>query len=86
MCGHMTGQLDLARLVLQVKGLLQCSPSKGCYNSVFFPGDDLAKLNPKYHINYSIIFTEISFSPVSIVQVSYHLVTIRNILHDFVFV
>ena len=32
-------------------------------NTMLFSDHHLAKLNPKCHKNYSIIFTEISFSP-----------------------
>ena len=37
--------------------------SKGPSNTMLFSDHHLAKLNPNCHMNYSIIFTEISFSP-----------------------
>ena len=36
---------------------------KGSSNTKLFSDHHLAKLNPNCHMNYSIIFTEISFSP-----------------------
>ena len=36
---------------------------KGPTNTMLFSDYHLAKLNPNCHMNYSIIFTEISFSP-----------------------
>ena len=35
----------------------------GPTNTMLFSDYHLAKLNPNCHMNYSIIFTEISFSP-----------------------
>ena len=52
--GHMTGQVWREQL--------QTSKRGGKHNILFW-STDLAKLNPKYHMNYSIIFTEISFYP-----------------------
>ena len=51
---HVTGQVDLAGRARQVKGSVQSdSLSWRC---------DLTKVNPKFHMNYSIIFTENIFS------------------------
>ena len=36
---------------------------QGAVYTIHFLSIDLAKLNPNCHMNYSIIFTEISFSP-----------------------
>ena len=55
--GHVTGQGSLRRRGSR-KGL-QRAPT----NTMLFSDYHLAKLNPKCHMNYSIIFTEISFSP-----------------------
>ena len=55
--GHVTGQRSLRRRGSR-KGL-QRAPT----NTMLFSDNHLAKLNPKCHMNYSIIFTEISFSP-----------------------
>ena len=55
--GHVTGQRSLRGRGSR-KGL-QRAPT----NTMLFSDYHLAKLNPKCHMNYSIIFTEISFSP-----------------------
>ena len=55
--GHVTGQSSLRGRGSR-KGL-QRAPT----NTMLFSDYHLAKLNPKCHMNYSIIFTEISFSP-----------------------
>ena len=54
---HVTGQRSLRGRGSR-KGL-QRAPT----NTMLFSDYHLAKLNPKCHMNYSIIFTEISFSP-----------------------
>ena len=51
-CGHMTGR--------SFEGAASKHQS-GWRNTMFFLSHDLAKLNPKCHMNYSIIFKEISF-------------------------
>ena len=53
MRGHMTGIFA---------GEPRKIPGGGIYNSLS-PSIDLAKLNPSCHMNYSIIFTGISFYP-----------------------
>ena len=55
--GHVTGQRSLRGRGSR-KGL-QRAPT----NTMLFSDYHSAKLNPKCHMNYSIIFTEISFSP-----------------------
>ena len=55
--GHVTGQRSLRGRGSR-KGL-QRAPT----NTMLFSDYHLAKLNPKCYMNYSIIFTEISFSP-----------------------
>ena len=55
--GHVTGQRSLRGRGSR-KGL-QRAPT----NTMLFSDYHLAKLNPNCHMNYSIIFTEISFSP-----------------------
>ena len=55
--GHVTGQRSLHGRGSR-KGL-QRAPT----NTMLFSDYHLAKLNPNCHMNYSIIFTEISFSP-----------------------
>ena len=55
--GHVTGQRSLRGRGSR-KGL-DWAPT----NTMLFSDYHLAKLNPNCHMNYSIIFTEISFSP-----------------------
>ena len=57
--GHVTGQRSLRGRGSR-KGL-QRAPT----NTMLFSDYHLAKLNPNCHMNYSIIFTEISFSTTS---------------------
>ena len=55
--GHVTGQRTLRGRGSR-KGL-----DRAPTNTMLFSDYHLAKLNPNCHMNYSIIFTEISFSP-----------------------
>ena len=55
--GPVTGQRSL-RGRGSLKGL-----QRALTNTMLFSDYHLAKLNPKCYMNYSIIFTEISFSP-----------------------
>ena len=54
MRGHVTGRVW--------RGWLQTSKGAGKHDVLSWSAN-LAKLNPKCHMNYSIIFTEISFNP-----------------------
>ena len=63
--GHVTGQRSLHGTGSRKR--LQRAPT----NTMLFSDYHLAKLNPKCYMNYSIIFTEISFSPKT--SISLHL-------------